>query len=316
MKTAEQTWIESIQRRWPQTDFGHDTFIDPNTQQIFTTDMLVEDVHFSWTYCTPYDIGWKALAVSLSDIAATGGLPQYALISIGINPSTSTQALAQLYDGIEACAKAFHCQVIGGDTVRAEKTVISITVTGTAPENATLGRRTGAQAGDIIAISGPHGLSQAGLWALQNNVEGYQQLKKAHLQPQPQVALGQKIAQHLTRFAIMDSSDGLADAALRLAQANKVSIILNSKQLTIDPVITELAKQAQINPMDWVLYGGEDFQLVVCLPAEQLTHLPELTPIGHVLADNPGQAFLKQESQLIPLSYQHTFQHWPSGETA
>jgi len=290
--TLEQDFIRTIQGLNPQVDLRHDTFWDEDTRQILTTDLLVEEVHFDWRYFTPYELGCRAMAANLSDIAATGGIPKWALVDIAIPKDFKQEDLKQLYLGLSQSG----VQIVGGDTSAAEKTFLAVTLIATLPEGATPGRRTGAIAGGVVAISGPHGLSRAGLEALRQDLPGFEQARRAHLCPTPPLALGQKIARTLDRYAMMDSSDGLADAVLRLAQASQVDIVIEQARLEIHPDVQHL---------DWVLYGGEDFELVVCLPADRLSEFPELTVIGKV-QEGQGQAFLDG----VPLSFEKTYQHF------
>jgi thiamine-monophosphate kinase len=311
--TLERQWINQLQSRWPQVDLRHDTFYDPGTRQILTTDMLVEGVHFTWDTYTPEDVGWKSVAVNLSDIAATGGIPQWVLVSIGVASHNSMATLEGIYRGIEACCQEFHCIVVGGDTVGASETTVSVTVLGTLPQQSNPGRRSTAKPGDILAVSGLHGLSRAGFEVLQRNLPDYDRVRQAHLHPVPLCRLGQRIAQTLPRYAMMDSSDGLADAALRLAEASKVDVILDPKRINIDPEVETLAHQVGVNPLDWVLYGGEDFQLVLSLTPETLALFPELQPVGVIqTARKPGkgQGFLRDEETIRPLIADKTFQHF------
>lgn len=313
MTQEEHQWIEHLQARWPAVDLRHDTFYDAQSRQIFTTDMLVEGVHFAWTYTSETDLGWKALAVNLSDIAATGGFPKWALVSVGLPDVKPLPKLRAIMEGVESCAKAYRCTIVGGDTVHASDTTISVTVIGYLPQDCYPGRRHQAEPGDVLAISGPHGLSHAGLVALQHDLEGYETVKQAHLRPTPQLTMGNRIAKVLPRFAMMDSSDGLADAALHLAQASGVDIHLDAARLTPPPEVAEIADSLGTDPLNWVLYGGEDFHLVVSIPPETLGLFPELKAIGRVYpAATPGKgkAFLKDDHGLQPLDWEKAFQHF------
>lgn len=311
--TLERKWIKRLQARWPQVDLRHDTFYDPSSREIITSDMIVEGVHFSWDYCEPEDAGWKSVAVSLSDIAATGGIPRWVLVSIGVPDKNSLSRLKGIYRGIENCCQAYKCIVVGGDTVRSDKTTISVTIIGSLPTSSTPGRRDKAIPDHIVAISGPHGLSRAGLEALQNSLTGFDKAKTAHLKPIPLLRLGQRIAQILPNFSMMDSSDGLADAVLRLAETSQIDIVIEANRLLIHPEIREITEHVGADPMEWVLYGGEDFQLVVTLPREGLIVFPELQPVGFVRAASQptkGEAFLYYNGNIVSLTSSKTFQHF------
>jgi thiamine-monophosphate kinase len=309
----ERLWINQLQTRWPQVDLRHDTFYDANSRQILTTDMMVEGVHFSWEYFMPQDLGWRCIAMNLSDIAATGGKPCWVLVSIGIPEDRGLDLLEGIYQGIEDCCQKFKCTVVGGDTVRAKETVISVTLVANLPRASHPGRRNTAKPGDLVAISGLHGLSRAGMEALKQNLPNYKVAKAAHLRPVPQLRLGEQIAQVQPRYAMMDSSDGLADALLRLAEASVVDMRIDLNRLQIHPEVAEIAAYVQQDPMDWLLYGGEDFQLVVTMPPETISLFPELIPIGYVQpVSHPEQpqVLLKQHEHLRPLTSERVFQHF------
>lgn len=316
----ERDWIQKLSRKLPQVDLRHDTFFDPETRQILTTDMLVEGVHFTAKTMSPEDLGWKSLAVSLSDIAATGGLPQFAVVSLGLPSQTTAQWLDAFYIGLLACAKAFNCQIVGGDTVASDIRVINVALTGQMTPKSTVARRSGAKPGDIFAISGPHGLSRAGLYALENALDSYPEAIAAHARPQPRLKLAQRLAGVLNHYAMMDTSDGLADAAMRLAEASDVDVVIDPDKVMIHSQLQELAELAQNDPLEWALYGGEDFELAVCLAPEMLGMFPDLKPVGRVKAKSStqgGRGLLKQGDELVPLEPGKAFQHFtPSSQDA
>ncbi len=310
----ERTWLNRLQSRLPQVDLRHDTFYDPSSRAILTTDMLVEDVHFCWDYFQPQDLGWRSIAASLSDIAATGGVARWILISMGMPEHVQMDRLEGIYEGIEAICQEFQCVVVGGDTVRSDKTTLSITIMGLLPSGSLPGRRHTAQPGDVIAVSGDHGLSRAGFEVLKNNISGFNVAKQAHLRPIPRLSLGQRVAKVLPHFAMMDSSDGLADAMVRFAEASGVDIVLEDKRLVPHLEVQQVAERMGIDPKEWLLYGGEDFELVVSLPPETLVLFPELKPVGYVLPKNrpgPGNALLKHvDGTVRPLEPEKLFQHF------
>lgn len=311
--TLERNWIDWLQMQWPQVDLRQDTFFDSATRQILTTDMLVEGVHFSWEYFQPEDVGWRSVAVNLSDIAATGGTPTWILVSVGVPSRSSLTLLKGIYKGIADCCREYNCTLVGGDTVRASQATISVTAVGQLPKPYLPGRRNMAKPGHFVAVSGVHGLSRAGLEALQKELDGFDTAKRAHIKPIPLIRLGQRISHVLPSFAMMDSSDGLADAIIRLAEASRVDIVIDSSRLPVHPEVEQIATAAKANPMDWVLYGGEDFQLVVTLPQEALAIFPELHPIGYVQAasvPNQGQGFLQEGNDRILLDSEKAFQHF------
>lgn len=321
MLTIEHRWIDSLRYQWPQVDFRHDTFIDNVHGLSITTDMLVEGVHFARQTASWVDVGWKAIAVNVSDIAASGAYPLWAFIAVGVPKEDPLTDLDQLYKGINAACKQYGLLVAGGDTVSSPTTTVSVTVIGQLKPNDTPGRRHMARPGDVIAVSGPHGLSHAGMVAIQRGeADEFPMLVERHRRPQPRLALGQKLANVLTRYAVMDSSDGLADAVTQLGRHSGCVGIIDARQLSVSQEIETIAVRARQHPLDWVLYGGEDFELVVSMSPEMMTLFPDLKVIGHMVETSSvthalsvwpnTEGLLDIEGELMPLLNDRGFQHF------
>ncbi|MGE0199524.1 MAG: thiamine-phosphate kinase [Candidatus Melainabacteria bacterium] len=265
---SEQQILETIAGVLEQPAMiREDAHFDVNTRMIHTTDMLVEGTHFELPFTSPEALGWKAGAVNISDIAAMGGRPANLLIALGLPPNVSLSWVAGLYRGLDELCKAQKISIIGGDTVLAPVVTIAITAVGRLPEQHTPGFRTQARPGDLVMVTGPHGLSAAGLDALRAGRPGLESsLKQAHLRPVPQVEAGLILSRHSTRHALMDSSDGLADACLKIGAASNVRIVLSQDKLPRDPVMDEYARTAGHDVWQWMYYGGEDYQLVATAP--------------------------------------------------
>ncbi len=272
----------------------------PNHNLVVTTDMLVEGVHFSDRTTSPEDVGWRAAVANLSDLAAMGASPWGLVLAVGLNPHTPVSWIEGVYRGFSACLATYNTVLVGGDTVRADRNVISVTALGQVPSQQVIYRHT-ARPGDRIFITGPHGLSKAGLEILlhpslaQHLTEAeILTLQRAHQRPKPRLDILPILWHQTDRVAGMDSSDGLADALIQLCQASQVGCEI--EDLPIPGLVSKVAGE---KALDWVLYGGEDFELVLCLPdraAQYLHHhLPGSAIIGTITTAGipipPGERF-------------------------
>ena len=215
---------------------------------LFTTDMLIEDRHFSLSQATAYEIGWKAMAVNISDIAAMAGVPKYAVVAVGLPGHISLRFARQLYRGLCAVAEKFGISLVGGDTNRSEKIVISVSLIGQT-EKGSAARRSNAKPGDVIFVSGALGGSYA---------------SKKHLKFIPKIHEARFLAGHFNLGAMMDLSDGLSSDIHRLCRASRVGALLDARAIPVS--------KAARNP-DAALSDGEDFELLFTLPAKEAARL-------------------------------------------
>lgn len=239
---------------------------------VITQDSLVEDIHFSKKYANAEDIAYKSIMVNLSDIYASGAEPKYLTIALSLPQDINLDFIENFYKTVEHLSKKYDFEVVGGDITGAEKIMISICAIGTT-KNHNISSRSTAKSGDIIVTTGVHGSSVAGLWLLQNKNTNYPQIAEKHLRPKAQKDFSVEISKNVKRYAMMDSSDGLADAVFKIAQSSNVEISLDMAKIPYDKEIEEIAKLAKQNYKDWIFYGGEDFQLIACLPEKELTKL-------------------------------------------
>ena len=275
----------------------------PRQLQLLTTDMLVESVHFDLTTTTPWQLGYKAVAVNLSDIAAMGGIPRHAVTSIALPPKTPTEFVINLYKGMKEICREYGVNIVGGDTVSSPAgLVINVTVAGEV-EPANLVRRSGAQPGDVVAVSGFLGNSAAGLELLKvdawEDFEFAWPLVTAHLTPRPQVKIGQLVAA-AGATSMDDISDGLASEAHEIAKASQVGIKLYADQIPLAAELKEAAFILKKAALDYALYGGEDFQLVFTMESSNFRALMAAHPdlplvrIGEVVAAEEGVTLVDQ----------------------
>lgn len=281
---GEKGLLERLQQFCPPEVVGDDAAVvatQPGQFLVVTTDMLVDGVHFSDRTTSPEDAGWRAAAANLSDLAAMGASPLGITIALGVSGNTPVNWIERLYQGITQCLHKFNTFVIGGDVCRSPVTTIAIAAFGEVHPERTI-RRSTAQVGDAIVVTGAHGASRAGLelllqpelgQTLSNSAQ--QKLIQAHQRPQPRLdvlpILWSVISQFQlntdTHFKIhlagMDSSDGLADAIIQLCQMSQVGAKVERSQI---PLLNELQEWSSQQALEWALYGGEDFELVLCLP--------------------------------------------------
>ncbi|MBN1296168.1 thiamine-phosphate kinase [bacterium] len=239
--------------------------VSPETLMLVTTDLLIEHVHFDLSTIHPRQLGWKAMAVNISDIAAMGGTPAFGFLSIALPKRTSTAWIDALAEGMSACCTRYHVTLAGGDTTGSlHDIVINIGLIGfTSPQRCI--RRNGALPGDCIQVSGPFGGSAAGLKLLAlgtplNPLE--QSLITAHLEPIPRVACGQALSQLTGVHAMIDVSDGLIQDLGHICHASGVGAIVSAHSVPVYPGIPDRIGRERIDPLNLALSGGEDYELV------------------------------------------------------
>jgi len=250
---------------------------------VITTDVLVEGVHFSSSPLSPLaqttmnadDVGWRAVAANYSDLAAMGAQPLGITVGLGLPPELPVQWVQQMYEGMAELLHRYGGVIWGGDVVRSSVVFISITAVG-CTDNFSI-KRSVAQPGDWIVVTGDHGLSRAGLAALTGEVEQtIPEFIRAHRRPHPRLDVVPVLRSlGVSRVAGMDSSDGLADAVAQICRASGVGAVLRS-DITIHPLLQATFPQ---RAWEWFWYGGEDFELVLTLPPEPAQALVQR--LGH-----------------------------------
>ena len=296
---GEHGLLKRLQRFCPQDVVGDDGAIlatDPNKSVVVTTDVLVDGVHFSDRTTSAVDIGWRAAAANLSDLAAMGASPLGITVGLSLPGSMTVDWVESVYAGIESCLKLYQTPLVGGDICRSSVASLAITALGEVHPNRAI-RRHNAQPGDAIIVTGLHGLSRGGLELLLNSNKGNnlaqnekERLITAHQRPQPRLDILPYLHNIPDSIAIagMDSSDGLADALRQICRCSSVGARIYQASLTIFPGLIKLAGEKLAR--EWVFYGGEDFELVLCLPPELATDLVQelggdAAIIGEIIPD-------------------------------
>jgi thiamine-monophosphate kinase len=317
---GEQGLLRRIARFCPDGMIGDDGAIlpiDPGHELIVTTDVLVDGVHFSDRTTPAHSVGWRAAAANLSDLAAMGAQPIGITIGLALPGDCPIDWVEGIYQGMADCLAAYGGAIVGGDCCRSPVRSLSITALGQVPIGQAL-RRSGATAGDAIVVTGIHGASRAGLALLlaepDLNIEGQADWIRAHQYPVPRfdvVTSLRSLPGDPSRISAMDSSDGLGDALLQLCRLSGVGARLERSALPVPPGL--IAWQGMETALHWTLYGGEDFELVLCLPQAAARSLcdrhRDAAIVGQITAD-PGVYLVAPDQIPLELNLDRGFRHF------
>lgn len=286
-----------VQRHNPNTvvPLGDDGFVFKNFPglSVIAQDMMVEDVHFRLDYSCAFDLGHKALAVNLSDLAAMGAQPHFAQVSLALPKEITETWLDEFYQGMTTLADRFGLEIVGGDLcVSPRGVVIDVSVHGSCEKPIT---RQGTLPGDILLASGPLGLSTTGLRALnEDRRNDFPEATERHLRPMPRLDLLPELRKHADKIhGLMDCSDGLINDAIILANkpysnghANSaMGIHLFPDQFPLHDETIRMAHLAKAH--EYALWGGEDYELLMTLSPEHRTLFPQWTEVGQ-FTESPG----------------------------
>jgi thiamine-monophosphate kinase len=280
---------------------------------LLTTDTQEEGVHFRRDWASPEDIGWRCLAVNVSDIAAMGGSPLGAVVALSLPATLDVAFIEALYDGMQAVAQRYDCPVIGGNiSQRADTLSVTITVAGQVPCDQSV-YRSGAQVGDEIWVTGALGSAKAGLEVL-SHPQAVVGLPTAvvlsrYRRPQPRLHEAQFLRQHARLHSLLDISDGLSSDLRHVCEASGVGAELEATAIPMTEEAQQIARALQVEPLQFALHGGEDFELCLTAPPgsidriqaafTQQFHCP-LVRVGTIQPGHTVQLRLPQGEQ-IPL---------------
>jgi thiamine-monophosphate kinase len=223
-------------------------------------DQSIENVHFCRANITPDDIGWKAAASSISDIAAMGGTPLFGLVALSCPSDTGVSYIEAVYQGLANVFSQYGAVIVGGDTVESNGPLtLDVTVVGEV-RGARCLRRRGALAGDVLAVTGHLGLAAAGLYALEHGKD-IQELTQRQHRPRPRVREGQWLSARPEVHSMIDISDGLLQDVGHLAEASELGIDIDPGALPVAEALAKYCQQEDINPVELIMKGGEDYEL-------------------------------------------------------
>ena len=262
---------------------------------LMTVDMLVEAVDFDLAYASGYDVGWKAVAVNVSDIAAMGGQPVHAVAALGLRPEVPVSFFNDVLEGLLAACERWGIKLAGGDLSGGSAVSLSLTLTGDTSGQPVL--RSGAGVGDAICVTGYLGGSAGGLFVLQESlqIEGSSELIERHLRPQARAKEGMLIAA-AGATAMIDVSDGLGIDLLRLMDASGTGCEVEKAAIPVDPALSFLEDAPDApDAARLAISGGEDYELLFTIPEQNLAGLrialdgigTPLTQIGTVTGGAP-----------------------------
>ena len=295
---------------------------------LLSTDMLVEGIHFDLSYVPLPHLGYKAIAVNVSDIAAMNGLPCHVTVSLALSNRFSVEAVEALYEGIRQACHDYGVDLVGGDTTASPAGLaISVTAVGTAARDEICYRK-GAQSQDVICVTGDLGAAYVGLQVLarekaafladpqmQPQLADYEYVVGRQLRPRARLDFVHELrALGVVPHAMIDISDGLASEVLHLCQQSDVGALLYEDKIPVDNRTGQAADEFRLDPATCALNGGEDYELLFTLSVhdfEKIRHLPDALPIGIVKPAAEGARLLTRGEQLLPLQAQG-WQHFQS----
>ncbi|HTP05771.1 MAG TPA: thiamine-phosphate kinase [Nitrospirota bacterium] len=283
---------------------------------LVTTDMLLEKIHFDFSFTDFHSLGWKSAAANLSDIAAMGGVPRYCLTSIGIPDHVSVEQIRDFYRGFHSLMKTHKTVLVGGDTCHSAKgMVISITVLGEVDKRNLLSRA-GAKPGDRVFVTGTLGDSAAGLEILKKRAKGQGGMIKGaearpliakHIRPVPRVAAGRAIARSRCASAMIDISDGLSSDLAHICEQSGVGAEIHSDRIPISPALMKLSAGLTMPALCYALSGGEDYELLFTVPPRKIKMLQSLRiPVTEIGSVKRGKALTLVEDTGIKKTLQAT----------
>lgn len=291
-------------------------------RQVITTDLLLEGVHFDLTFCPLRHLGFKAVAVNVSDVAAMNARPTQLVVGLAVGARFSVEAVEELYAGMRLACEAYGVDLVGGDTTTSPSghLLLSITALGEAPETSIVGR-SGARPNDLICVTGDLGAAYLGLQVLtrekhafvadpehQPDLEPYTYVVQRQLRPDARLDVIHALADlGVVPTAMLDISDGLASEVLHLCESASVGAAIYQEKLPLAEETLEVAEEFKLDPITCALNGGEDYELLFTVPLadhDKIRNHPDISVIGHVVPAAQGAHLITPSGNAIALTAQ------------
>ena len=295
-RRGEFGFIDFIRSNFPYpegtTGIGDDCAVMPSGEGelLFSTDLLMEGVHFLRNESSPEDVGWKAAAVNLSDIAAMGGTPVATFLSIALPKDAQGEWADRFIEGYTDISRQFDVPLLGGDTTSSLRDIaVNVGVLGRCPSGRRL-MRNGAKVGETIYVTGPLGDSAGGLQAILKGIERTDDVTRLicrHKRPIPRIEAGRILMESGKAGAMMDISDGIGSDLRHIMKASGVGAVIDLERLPLSPELVSVCKEQGWDIYEMATSGGEDFELMFTAPAGLENELDiSVYPIGKIVPGN------------------------------
>lgn len=288
----------------------------PDHLTVITTDAMVEGVHFDLSYTPLESLGWKSLAINISDVAAMGGMPRHGVVSLAIPEKWKVEDVESLYEGMARCGRTYGCDIIGGDTVRSQRDAfLSVTVTGEVEKNKVI-RRSGSRIGDVLCVTGELGGSRTGLEVLRSGKDKkhFHQSVQRFLEPRPRIQEAGQLIRGMHVSSMIDISDGLASEILHLCRESKLGCVVSEEAIPTHPEAILWSQKQEMKTSDFVLQSGEEYELLFTTARSDLEMWQEqnrsdltVTVLGEMVSEEEGTVLLTKSGRraLAPGGWDH-----------
>ncbi|WP_018343553.1 thiamine-phosphate kinase [Cytophaga aurantiaca] len=303
---------------------GDDAAVIKNSDdsvQLISTDLLMEGIHFDLAYTPLKHLGYKAIAVNVSDIAAMYGTPSHVVVGLALSNRFSVEAIEELYAGMKLACDTYSVDLVGGDTTSSRSGLgISVTVVGTAKADEVV-YRSGAQVNDLICVTGDLGAAFMGLQLLEREKQVYlanpemqpeltdkEYIIECQLKPEARMDVVKSLKSlGLKPTSMIDISDGLASELMHICKESNVGAYIYEDKLPIDQMAFDTAREFDINPLTIMLNGGEDYELLFTIPQsdyEKIRNHPDISVIGYIKSAEEGVHVYTKGDNLVPVTAQ------------
>lgn len=301
-------------------------------QTVVSTDMLMEGVHFDLSYSPLKHLGYKAMAVNFSDIAAMNALPKQVVVGLALSSRFTVEAVEALYEGMRTACDQYHVDLVGGDTTSSRSGLaISVTVIGQAPAGK-LAYRSGAKKGDVLCVTGDVGAAYLGLQLLEREkqvlaeapsvmpqLEKYPYLLERQLKPEARTDIVYDLYEKgVTPTSMIDVSDGIASEIFHIAGQSGLSAVIYEEKLPFHPMSVQVAGEVFKLPLaTCALNGGEDYELLFTVSQDDFKKIEDhadITPIGYMRGEEEPSVMVSRQGQVVPLQAQG-WNHFVQKET-